>query len=223
MSSVVETLRKLLFGIHFKRFPTAPELAIILIIFIGGESVSSAQNFSSLSKYEKHWAYFHPFAAIKIKKYKKEMLAVYNEVKEQKALDTFENGGQLDAFRHVFSMAYLSKFVSARKLRKLGNAHEKGNYLQYLKGESENGELPDSLSCVMDLKNNDVGLSLKKDVKKLSIQEIKQKVLDCIKSGNAVIIKRNHDGLYVDCNGNIITRAPIYKRWSWPKCLVASD
>ncbi|MGZ4040813.1 MAG: DUF6973 domain-containing protein [Bacteroidia bacterium] len=184
---------------------------------------SFSQNFSSLSKYEKRWAYFHPFAAIKVKNHKDEMLAVYKEVKEQKALDVFENGGQLDAFRHVFSMAYLSKFVSTKKLRKLGKAHEKGNYLQYLKDESENGELPDSLSCVMDLQNNDVGLSLNKEVKKLSIGEVRQKVIDLIKAGNATIIKRNADGLYVDCNNNTIIPGKMYKKWYWPKCLIPSN
>lgn len=151
------------------------------------------------------------------------MFSAYKEVKEQKLLDAFENGGQLDAFRHVFAMAWFSKFVSTKKLRKLGKAHEKGNYLQYLNNENENGELPDSLSCVMDLKNNEVGLSLKKEVKQLSIQETKKFVVDLVKNGWAIIIKRNGDGLYVDCSGNIITRAPMYKRWSWPKCLVASN
>ncbi|MGZ3864719.1 MAG: DUF6973 domain-containing protein [Bacteroidia bacterium] len=183
----------------------------------------SAQSFSSLSKYEKRWAFFHPFASLKIKKHKDEILAVYKEVKEQKLLDMFENGGQLDAFRHVFSMAYLSKFVSVKKLRKFGKAHEKGNYLQYLKDENENGELPDSLSSVMDLKNNDVGLLLKNEIKKLSAQEVKQKVIADIKSGKAFIIKRNADGLYVDCNGNIISRSKPYKRWNLPKCLVPSN
>lgn len=196
---------------------------IVFLLLFCAVGLSQPDSFSSLSKYEKRWAFFHPFAALKIKKHKDEMLAIYKEVKEQKTLDIFENGGQLDAFRHVFSMAYLSKFVSTKKLRKLGEAHEKGNYLQYLKGENEHGELPDSLSSVMDLKNNEVGLSLKKEVKQLSIQETKKMVVELVKNGWAIIIKRNSDGLYVDCNGNIITRAPMYKRWSWPKCLVQSN
>ena len=151
------------------------------------------------------------------------MLTIYNEVKGSKVLDQFENGGKLDAFRHAFAMAYFSKYVAVRKLRKLGKAHEKGNYLQYIKDQNdEGGELPDSLSSVMDLKNNELGFSLAKEVKKLPGGEIRQKVIEQIQRGNAIIIKRNSDGLYLDCSGNIISREKMYKRWAVPKCLVAS-
>jgi hypothetical protein len=192
---------------------------VLLLVF---PMLVSGQSFSSLSKYEKRWAFFHPFASLKIKKHKTEMTSVYNEVKIQNVLDQYENGGKLDAFRHVFAMAYFSKYVCVRKLRKLGKAHEKGNYLQYLNNENENGELPDSLSSVMDLKNNELGFSLAKEIKKLSAVEIKQKVIEQIKTGNAFIIKRNADGLYIDCSGNIISHTKLYKRWDVPKCLVAS-
>jgi hypothetical protein len=186
--------------------------------------VSFSQSFSSLSKYEKRWAFFHPCAAVKIKKHRGEMKTVYSEVKAQNLLDKFENGGKLDAFRHTFAMAYFSKFVSVKKLRKLGKAHEKGNYLQYVKNvNDEGGELPDSLSSVMDLKNNELGFSLAKEIKKLSVEEIKQKVIEEIKSGKAVVIKRNAEGLYVDCSGNIISRERMYKQWNIPKCLIPSN
>ena len=152
------------------------------------------------------------------------MFDVYNEVKKQNLLDVFENGGKLDAFRHAFAMAYFSKYVSIRKLRKLGKAHEKGNYLQFLGNTNdEGGELPDSLSSAMDLKNNEVGFSIAEEVKKLSVEEIKQKVFEQIQSGKAFIIKRNKEGLYLDCADNIISRGRIYKQWNIPKCLVASD
>src|ERR1700752_5540674 len=83
-------------------------------------SISVSQTFSSLSKYEKRWAFFHPLASVKIKKHRDEMRAVYDGVKKQSLPDNFENGGKLDAFRHAFAMAYFSKFVSVKKLRKLG-------------------------------------------------------------------------------------------------------
>lgn len=151
------------------------------------------------------------------------MYAVYNDVKKQNILDSFSNGGKLDAFRHTFAMAYFSKYVSTKKLRKLGKAHERGNYLQFLNGKEEDGELPDSLSSVMDLKNNALGFSLVKEVKKLSPEEIKQKVIEEIRMGKAIIIKRNSEGLYLDCVGNIISRKRMYVQWNVPKCLVASN
>lgn len=150
------------------------------------------------------------------------MYAVYQEVKRQHVLDTFENGGRLDAFRHTFAMSYFSKFVSAEKLHKLGIAHEKANYYQYLCGlPDEDGELSDSLSSVMDLKNNSIALSHCKAWKKLTITEIREKVIDMIRNGEVFIIKRNRDGFYVDCESNIIPPEKL-KRWNSPKCLIAS-
>ena len=160
----------------------------------------------------------------KIKKHQTEMYTVYKEVKQQHVLDTFENGGKLDAFRHTFAMAYFSKFVKAKKLRKLGKAHEKANHWQFLHAlPDEDGELSDSLSSVMDLKNNDIVLSMHEEVKNLSIEEIKQKVISLIKNGDAFIIKRNALGHYVDCAGNIIPPEKIKGIWNTPKCLVKSD
>jgi hypothetical protein len=204
---------------------------IIVLVCMASAVFAQPKKFSALSKYEKRWALFHPFASYKIKKHQKEMYAAYNEVaataktssgKSRPLLDTFANGGQLDAFRHTFAMAYFSKYVKTKKLRKLGKAHEKGNYLQFIRHKNEEGEAPDSLSSVMDLKNNEIGFSLQQEVKKLPVEELKQKVIQQIQMGATYIIKRNKKGLYVDCEGNIIDREKL-KGWSIPKCLVASN
>ena len=194
----------------------------LLIIFFALPIYAQNKAFHNLSKYEKHWAIWHPFAALKIKKHQAEMYAVYAEVKQQHILDNFENGGKLDAFRHTFAMAYFSKFVRPGKLRKLGKAHEKANHWQFLHHlADEDGELSDSLSSVMDLKNNDIALSLTKEVKKLSPEAIKQKVIELIRSGDVFIIKRNAQGQYIDCNNQIISPEKL-KIWNTPKCLVKS-
>lgn len=194
----------------------------LFVLFITIRASAQTKTFHNLSKYEKRWALVHPFTAVKVKKHQREMYVICKEVKQQKLLDTFENGGKLDAFRHMFAMAYFSKYISVKKLRKLGIAHEKGNYLQYLNNQSdEAGELPDSVSSVMDLKNNDIALSMAKEVKKLSIEEVEQKVINLILAGGGFIIKRNREGLYVDCDGNIISRQKMYKQWNIPKCLTA--
>lgn len=185
--------------------------------------MAQTKTFHTISKYEKRWAIAHPFAAMKIKKHQAEMYAVYKEVKQQHLLDTFENGGQLDAFRHTFAMAYFSKFVGVKKLRKLGVAHEKANRWQFLHSlPDEDGELPDSLSSVMDLKNNSIALSLAKEVKGLLIEEIKQKIISLIKNGTVFIIKRNTLGQYLDCDDKIIPAEKL-RLWNSPKCLVASN
>lgn len=197
-------------------------IAVIFILSLVNPGFSQTKTFSSLSKYEKRWAFFHPFAACKIRKHQKEMYAVYEEVKTKKLLDLYENGGKLDAFRHTFAMAYFSRFVCVKKLRKLGKAHEKGNYLDFLKNIAEDGEIPDSISSEMDLKNNELGFSIGESFKKIQTEELKQKVIEQINSDAAFIIKRNKEGLYVDCDGNIIPAEKIKSTWKNSKCLVGS-
>ena len=68
-----------------------------------------------ISKYEKSWAVFHPFTALKIKKELTIAMKVYAEVRSSKLLDTLENGGKLDAFRHTYTMAYLSRKIKSSK------------------------------------------------------------------------------------------------------------
>lgn len=177
------------------------------------------RTFSSLGKYEKRWAAFHPIAALKLKKHQKEMFAAYDDVRAKGWLDKYENGGKLDAFRHIFAMAYFSKSVGVKKLRKLGKAREKDDYLKFLKGATENGEAPDSLSSVMDLRNNEIGFALGKLHKKIPLEYLKQKIADHINEGKAYIMKRDKEGNYLDCSGNVIPSTKIKGTWNLPKCL----
>ena len=150
------------------------------------------------------------------------MYAVYEEVKKNNLLDQYASGGKLDAFRHAFAMAYFNRFVSRNKLLKLGIAHEKGNYLDFKRGGFEDGELPDSVSSVMDLKNNAMGLLIGGALKKVSVEELKQKVIEQINAGGLWIIKRNTEGRYMDCKGSVIAPEKIKGTWNNSKCLVGS-
>ncbi|HEX7414330.1 MAG TPA: hypothetical protein VF411_09840 [Bacteroidia bacterium] len=194
-----------------------------LFLGSGGEVFSQNKTFHSLSKYEKRWAMAHPFAVLKLKKHQAEMYAIYTEVKQQRLLDTFENGGKLDAFRHTFAMAYFSKFVGIKKLRKLSIAHEKANHWQFLHHlPDEDSELPDSLSSVMDLNNNAIALGLAKEVKKLNAEEIKLKIIALIQVNGVYYIKRNAYGQYLDDKNQIIPPERL-KVWNTPKCLVLPE
>ncbi|MBK7668826.1 MAG: hypothetical protein IPJ32_16710 [Sphingobacteriaceae bacterium] len=143
----------------------------IVFILLCAEILS--QNFGSRSRYEKCWAITHPFAALKVRKIYKTCAPFYEEVKKTKALDTFENGGKLDAFRHTFFMAAFSQKIKTKKIRKLGIAHEKGNYTHFLKNIKEDGELADSLSSVMDIKNNELGFKIGNTNKKKDLSDLK--------------------------------------------------
>jgi hypothetical protein len=194
----------------------------LLLLFIQSAYTQPAyqKTFGTLSRPEKKWVFFHPLCALKVKKLTNKALLVVNEVKTKKELDQFENGGKLDAFRHAYTMAFLAQKIPARKLRKLGAAHEKGNYSDFKKGKTENGELPDSLSCVMDLKNNEVGFEAGKKNKKLDAASLKNIIIQKIKDGECVMIKRNSKGNYLSCDGTEIFADDWKEKWYVPKCLI---
>lgn len=176
-----------------------------------------------ISCYEKRWAFFHPIAAFKVKKTSNVCRAFYDAKNIRDGLDNFENGGKIDAFRHAFFMAAFSQKINARKIRKLGIAHEKGNYRDFKHARLEDGELPDSLGTVMDLKNNELGITLGNANKLISLEELKKLVIDEIKNGRAVIMKRKNSGIYIDCKDNIIDMGAAARKWNIPKCLVSSN
>lgn len=181
------------------------------------------KTFSSLTRYERRWAIFHPFSACRIKRHQKEMYEVYQEVKNSAVLDSYSNGGKLDAFRHAFAMAYFVRYVTVRKLRRLGKAHEKGNYYHFKKGIAEEGELPDSVATAMDLFNNELGFRIGCNFRYVSMSDLKEKVITQITEGGALIVKRNKEGAYLDCQGSVIPPEKIKGVWNTPKCLVRSE
>jgi hypothetical protein len=140
-----------------------------------------------------------------------------------KLLDTLENGGKLDAFRHVYTMAYLSRYISIKNLRHLGEAHEKDNQLEFYKQQLEYGERPDSLACEMDLRNNELGFLIGQSQKGISINSLKDRVLLNINIGNAWYLIRNAQNIYITCQGEPINLNDYKNKWSVPKCLKKSN
>jgi hypothetical protein len=194
----------------------------LLNIFFGFIFFINAQG-QSANNLDIIWGLIHPISAIKIKKISKSLNVIYNLKEIKLELDSFENGGKLDAFRHTFFMAAFAQKVKISKLRKLGIAHEKGNYRQFIKNQTENKEIPDSMGTVMDLFNNELGYKIGKANKNLLLPDLKLIVLKEIQNGNALIIKRNKMGKYLDCENNIINVDQFFKKWYVPKCLVKSD
>ena len=139
-------------------------LVLLALVFLICVTHLTAQKVSKtkLEMPEKMWVMMHPFISVRVKNRLEHCYSVIEQVKKQKSLDQFENGGCLDAFRHVFTMAFLAQHIRISKLRSLGVAHEKSNRIQFEKNIFENGELPDSVSCQMDLLNNEIGFILGK-------------------------------------------------------------
>lgn len=195
----------------------------ILLTFILVCLLKLAFSQHEISKYEYRWALFHPFAAKKIQKHLKEAMAIYHSVKSCKLLDTVESGGTLDAFRHAYTMAYLSRYVKINKLRKLGKAHERGNEYFFYKNQQEFGERADSLACVMDLRNNELGFEIGKNNKNASKDDLKSIIIEQIKSGNAWKLKKNNQNLYISCQNEPILIENYKRKWFLPKCLIKSN
>jgi hypothetical protein len=196
-------------------------ILIIIAITIAGKITLFAQR--PLSVYEFRWACFHPFTALKIKKRLPAALAVYSEAKAARQPDSFANGGKLDAFRHVYAMAYLARDIRIKKLRKLGIAHEKGNKRQFKRHKLEDGERPDSLACEMDLKNNELGFLLGSTHKTITDAGLKTVIEEAIRDGKAWYLKRNAWAEYVDCDHKPLNMALYKEEWFVPKCLVRTN
>ena len=160
---------------------------------------------------------------MKVKKHLKEVMLVYKEVKQSKVLDTLESGGKLDAFRHCYAMAYLSRFVKVKKLRALGQKHEKGNELGFYKNKSEDGERADSLASVMDLRNNELGFLIGTNYQTVTKEELKKVILEQILLGNAWYFKKNGQNKYVSCNNEPILIEKYKYKWFIPKCLIKTN
>ena len=161
-------------------------------------------NLKSISLPELKWAIFHPIAALKVKKIKIQCDKFYQDSSLKIQLDKYENGGKLDAFRHIFYMSAFSKSIKIKKLRKLGVAHEKANYRQFLKGKKENNELPDSLGSVMDLNNNEIAFKLINQTRNLSLSDLKNEIVRLIQKNGAYYILRDSNGNYLNCSNFII-------------------
>ena len=184
---------------------------------------SKKVKFSMLSRPEKWWSITHPFIAKKAGIMALKVKKAAKDVENEGRIDGDYVGGQMDAFRHAFWMAMLAQEIKVKKVRKLGEAHEKGNYLDFKKGRYEEGAIPDSISSVMDLWNNDVGIRLGSANKKLSKKKLIELVVSNILKGEMKMMKKNKSQTYLDKDGNEVDLRNFQGKWSNPKCLVSTN
>ncbi len=198
---------------------------ILLLSFlsISGFSQSIIKRFLNLPRPEKWWVATHVFVAKKTLKISEYAKQTADSLTHDTILDGDPAGGQVDAFRHCFWMSMLTQQIGWRRAGKLGNAHEKSNYLDYKKHRNEEGILPDKISSDMDYVNNDTGIQIGLDNPELSRDSLKTLIIRKIKAGELLIIKKDKNGNYLDCDGNIIDLKKYYGIWEIPKCLVPSN
>lgn len=197
----------------------------ILLLLVSFSHLTHAQSlvkkFFQLPCPEKRWVLFHPFKAKAVYRISEKAVNTTLALRSDTTLDGDINGGQLDAFRHAYWMALVTQQYGVRFAFRLGKVHEKGNYRMYKRNKTEEGTLPDYESSLMDFLNNDVGIELGKQYKKSDEEEIKKQVIDLIRRGKLFVIKKDTQGNYLTCDGELL----IIKKGEWKtgKCIVPSN
>ena len=184
---------------------------------------SNYQKFKKLSSPKKWWVILHPFKAKKALLISKDVNKVSDSIRKSNLLDGDHSGGQVDAFRHAYWMARLKEEIGISAARSLGKAHEKENYLMYKKRKLEEGIVPDEISSEMDLFNNDVGLSLTTKGNKTPRKGLIYRVINAVLEGKMKVIKKDKNGNFLTCKGDIINPKLLKGKWKNTKCLVSSN
>jgi len=199
-----------------------PPKYFCILFFILAVSPGFSQSFKNLSAPEKRWALLHPVKAKKAAIITKQVQKDVDSIKQTGIIGSDNNGGTLDAFKHAYWMALLSKSIGIKNALKIGRAHEKGNYLQFKKRQQEDAILPDSVSCEMDLFNNTVGAHIYGNCKTTDNITIQKKLLVALKEGKLKVIKKDTSGAFLTCDGSIILLSEWKGKWAIPKCLISS-
>lgn len=198
-------------------------LLFLIIVSFVANAQSKKQHFFNLSGPKKIWVLFHPFKAKKSLEISKEANRVSDSIKKTDLLDKDGSGGQVDAFRHAYWMARLHQEIGKSAARSLGKAHEKENYQTFKKRKLEDGVVPDEISSIMDLYNNEQGLKLIRKGSKVSKKGLIYRVVNAIKSGKMKIIKKDKKGDFLTCKNHKISKESLKGKWKNNKCLVQSN
>lgn len=173
---------------------------------------------NSMSVKDKLWAVKNYSSLKKAHKISLNVLCVMDSLNKENFLGGNKEGGVFDAFRHIYWMYCLSTEIGEKKARRVGEIYEK--YNRYL-FEKKNVLGYDSVGMVMDLFNNELGISLYK--KQISDSLIFNEIVNIIHSGNAKIVKKNTLQESLDINNNIIPEEIWKKYWVNDRILVNSD
>lgn len=198
-------------------------ILLLHVAHIQAQKTSVFKSFFKLSRPEKCWVMRHPFIAKKAFIKTQDVLKITDSIAKTTVLDGDKNGGQVDAFRHAYWMALLSKHFGRHKALRLGRAHEKGNHIDYKKHRLEEGTHPDKVSSDMDLYNNIGGAALENDNKTATDKELQTLVINAIKAGKMKIIKKDSHGNFLDKDNTIIPADSLKGKWENGKCLINSD
>lgn len=184
---------------------------------------SNFKVFLKSSRPIKTWVVLHPFKAKKALAVSLEANNISDSITATDLLDGDAAGGQVDAFRHAYWLARLHQEIGKCAARSLGKAHERENYLTFKKNKLEEGVVPDQISSIMDLYNNEKGLTLITRRSITTKNSLIYKIVNAIKAGKMRIIKKNKEGDFLTCKGKRIRLDSLKGKWKNEKCLVNSN
>ena len=148
---------------------------------------------------------------------------ISKQMERDSLLDHDADGGQVDAFRHAYWTARLAQEMCWRKVKRLGKAHERGNYLDFKKQRTGEETFSDSIAGAMDHFNNDLGIDAGRKNKNLPEEEMKMLIVKKILNGEMKIILKDSQGNSLDCEKKIIDLKMYAGKWNIPRCLVKSN
>ena len=197
---------------------------IVLLLFFGGQlnAQSNWKNFWKQSGPIKTWVLLHPFKAKKALKISNKVKVLSDSIAKTELLDKDKSGGQVDAFRHAYWMASLHQEIGKCAAKSLGKAYERDNYKTFKKNRLEDGIIPDKASKEMDLFNNKVGLRFTKKKKFHPKNGLIFKIVNAIHKGDLKVIKKDKNGSFLTCSGEVINPQELHHRWKNNKCIISS-
>lgn len=198
-------------------------MTILLLSKKGWTQKSVFRPFAKVSFSEKCWAMQHPFIAKQAWKITERVRFVTDSLQLRSIPDQDASGGKLDAFRHGFWMASLTKQIGARRALSLGRAHERGNYQDFKRRRLEEGDIPDKAAGDMDLYNNVIGSVIGIELKISDEKIVIDAVLSAIRDGKMKIILKDSEGRSCDISMHPISASAMKGKWDTPRVLVASD
>jgi len=196
---------------------------LLILIFMSFPIKQYAQSVKNLHSSEVWWIMTHPFIAKKSWDISKQASSIATAHISDPLMDGDYNGGMVDAFRHTLWMAMLVQEIRPEAALKLGKAHEKGNYKDFKQKILEEGKLPDSMSCEMDLRNNEVGIDLGLRNMGTDTDTLILFVRSAVRRGECWKIKKDSLGYFLNSDGEIIPESEWKGKWITPKVLVPSN
>lgn len=194
-------------------------LTLLVDVLCAGEKT---REWKKLSRPEKIWTALHPHKAKIVYKCALRARTVTDSL-EKNGVITDGNGGQLDAFRHAYWTALMMRHFSEQTVRRVGENHEKGNYIDFRKGKLEDGQRSDSIAGVMDLRNNESGIEIAKLHAANKSASLIQLIIEQIWNGKLCVLKKDALGNYLNAKDEIIHTDDYKNNWYIPKCIVSSD